>query len=121
MLYLIKLDSAYKIGYSQNVETRILHLSKTHVEFELLSTKFGSLKDEKELHRLCEEFKIKNELFEVNDEVIKIFNQYVCKYLKEDIDIYNNNCKSLKEKLKECNAVLNRLQEIEQYIKGYDE
>ena len=48
MLYLVKLDNAYKIGYSANVEERIKQLSPTHVEVELLSAKAGNKKDEKE-------------------------------------------------------------------------
>ena len=89
MLYLVKLDNAYKIGYTKNVESRIKNIFATHVDCKLVSTKFGNKKDEKELHSLCERYKIKNELFEVNEEVVNIFNIYISKHLLEDIKKVN--------------------------------
>ena len=77
MLYLVKLDSYYKIGYSDNIEQRLKQFEPTHIEVKLLSTKFGNRSDEKELHKLCKNFKIKNEIFEINEEVINIFNCYI--------------------------------------------
>ena len=86
MLYLIKLDNAYKIGFSENVEFRTKELFKTHIDCELLSTKFGNKKDEKELHTLCNNYFIKNELFQATPEVEKIFNTYISIHLKEEIN-----------------------------------
>ena len=77
MIYLVQLDNAYKIGYAKDVNKRIKNLSATHVVVNLIDSKEGKHKDEKELHKLCNNFKIKNELFEVNQEVLDIFKNYI--------------------------------------------
>lgn len=76
MIYLVQLDNAYKIGYAKNVEKRIKNLSATHVVVNLIDSKEGEISDEKALHKLCGNFKIKNELFEINDSVINTFKEY---------------------------------------------
>lgn len=85
MLYLIKLDSYYKIGFSNDVKKRLKQLSPTHVEVELISTKFGNEQDEKTIHLLCEKFKVKNELFIIDKEVEQIFNTYTSEHLQKSI------------------------------------
>lgn len=85
MLYLIKLDNAYKIGYTKDVSKRIKDLGTTHLIVELLSTKLGNKKDEKALHNLCKEYRIKNELFLPYKEVENLFNKYISANLKEQI------------------------------------
>ncbi len=77
MLYLVKLDNTYKIGYSKDPVKRIKQFQATHIDIELISTKCGSIKDEQHLHYLCAEYHIKNELFKQDNEVIKIFNTYI--------------------------------------------
>ena len=77
MIYLVQLDNAYKIGYAKDVNKRIKNLSATHVVVNLIDSKEGKHKDEKELHKLCNNFKIKNELFEINQEVLDIFKNYI--------------------------------------------
>jgi hypothetical protein len=77
MIYLVQLDNAYKIGYAKNAEKRIKNLSATHVVVNLIDSKEGKHKDEKELHKLCNTFKIKNELFEIREEVLEIFKNYI--------------------------------------------
>jgi len=91
MLYLLKLDSCYKIGYTKNIQERIKHLSVTHLEVELISTKHGDKNDEKEIHKLCRKYKIKNELFQINNEVEKIFNTYISIHIQQSI---NNTLKT---------------------------
>lgn len=56
MLYLVKLDNSYKIGFSKDIHKRIKQIGVTHKEVELISTKCGSKEDEKELHLLCKDF-----------------------------------------------------------------
>lgn len=102
MLYLVKLDNTYKIGYSEDIISRIKQISATHIEVELISTKLGNMKDEKKLHELCKEYHIKNELFTVNKEVCKIFNTYICENLrtpKDDIEQLKKENKRLTEEL----------------------
>ena len=79
MIYLVQLDNAYKIGYAKDVNKRIKNLSATHVVVNLIDSKEGKHKDEKELHKLCNNFKIKNELFEINNEILGIFKNYISK------------------------------------------
>lgn len=102
MLYLVKLDNTYKIGYSEDIISRIKQISATHIEVELISTKLGNMKDEKKLHELCKEYHIKNELFMVNKEVCKIFNTYICENLrtpKDDIEQLKKENERLTEEL----------------------
>ena len=98
MIYLIQLDNAYKIGYAKDVNKRIKNLSATHVVVNLIDSKEGKHKDEKELHKLCNNFKIKNELFEINNEVLDIFKNYISYSediqelkVENDISINSNN------------------------------
>ena len=46
MLYLFKLDNAYKIGYSDNVEERFKTLQTTHIESSIISIKEGTKEEE---------------------------------------------------------------------------
>lgn len=91
MLYLIKLDSYYKIGYSQDTLSRIKQLSPTHVDVELISTKLGNKDDEKEIHKLCKPYHIKNELFLISKEVESIFNTYISIHFEKEVA----NCNKL--------------------------
>lgn len=84
MLYLLKLDNAYKIGYSTNIKNRIKQLQSTHVDVELISTKFGNKHDETIIHLLCKDYHIKNELFQIDDNVTKIFNTFICTCQNEE-------------------------------------
>ena len=85
MIYLIQLDNAYKIGYAKDIEKRIKNLSATHIVINLIDSKEGLYKDEKELHKLCSNFKIKNELFTINETVVDIFKNYI-PYTEEIIE-----------------------------------
>ena len=76
MIYLIQLDNAYKIGYSDNIKDRINHLSKTHLDVKIISLREGDKKHEQLLHNACKEFHIKNELFKIDKLVIEIFKTY---------------------------------------------
>lgn len=106
MLYLVKLDNAYKIGYSKDVESRIKDLFVTHIDCELISTKFGNKRDEKSIHLLCEKYNIKNELFDINPKVVDIFNTYICYGLQEDIEKQNYVLKSYRDIKEQCEKVI---------------
>jgi len=77
VVYLIQLDNAYKIGYAKDINKRIKNLAATHIVVNLINYKEGEYKDEKALHKLCSNFRIKNELFEIRDEVLDIFKDYI--------------------------------------------
>jgi len=74
MLYLVKLDNAYKIGFT---------------------------KDEKDLHKICGNYRIKNELFKPCEEVENIFNLYISINLKKEINklesLFNANISNSKK------------------------
>ena len=113
MLYLVKLDNAYKIGYSKDVEARIKTLFTTHVDCKLISTKFGNKRDEETLHLLCEKYHIKNELFQIDVRVEEIFNTYISWGLKEDIEKQNKVIDSFKELKNQCGKVMSLIDPID--------
>jgi hypothetical protein len=90
MIYLVQLDNAYKIGYAKDINKRIKNLSATHVVVNLIDSKEGEISDERVIHKLCVSFKIKNELFEINDEVVQIFKNYVVPIKEPKYDNNNN-------------------------------
>lgn len=75
MLYLVKLDNTYKIGFSDNIENRLKSFTTSHPVVELVSSRFGGKTEEKILHNLCKNFCIRGEVFEISEEVVKIFNE----------------------------------------------
>ena len=90
MIYIVQLDNAYKIGYAKNIDKRIKNLSSTHIIVNLIDSKEGTYKDEKELHRLCDNFRIKNELFKIEEKVLDLFKNYI-PYTEEIEKIDSNN------------------------------
>lgn len=76
MLYLVKLDAAYKIGYTKNLKSRMSSFKTSCVTVELLSWREGSMENEKELHNALKEYNIKNELYEMNDELRELFDTF---------------------------------------------
>lgn len=112
MLYLVKLDSAYKIGYSKNPSQRIKQFESTHIEIKLISTKFGNKDDEKQLHLLCNDYHIKNELFKQDNNVIKIFNTYISENLMMEVNSLTKTISLQKEIIKNQDNIITILQEI---------
>lgn len=76
MLYLIQSNNYLKIGYTTNWKTREKHYNTHNPEFTLLKLKEGTSADEKYLHKLCNNYRIKNEWYEYNPNIIKIFMEY---------------------------------------------
>ena len=110
MVYLLKLDNFYKIGYSGNIEKRIKTLGVTHVDIQLLNTiDNGTYKDESFLHGKCGRFRIKNELFEACAEVELLFLEY--KFMR-----YQENTlrelKELRQRRDEEEARVDKLEEL---------
>lgn len=58
MIYLIQSGNLYKIGYTTNLEHRFDQYKQHNPTAILLDSKEGSRKDESNLHKLCEEYKI---------------------------------------------------------------
>jgi hypothetical protein len=58
MIYLIQSGNLYKIGYTTNLEHRFDQYKQHNPTAILLDSKEGSRKDESNLHKLCEEYRI---------------------------------------------------------------
>ncbi len=79
MLYLIKSNNYLKIGFSENESTfqNRLHSYKCHnPSFEVLEVCDGTIQDENNLHKLCDEYKYRTEWFYYSEEVLDIWNNY---------------------------------------------
>ena len=70
MLYLIKSNSFYKIGYASNIKQRMTEYMTHNPEFVLLGTCKGELNDEKQWHKKLQEHMIKGEWFKAPQDVI---------------------------------------------------
>lgn len=94
MLYLVKLDNTYKIGFSSNVEERMKSFKTTHIVVEVIATREGTITEEKCLHRLCNAHHIQNELFNIHEEVENIFKTHIFDdILEENIKLKKENNK----------------------------
>lgn len=76
MLYLIENENLYKIGYTANLKTRMSTYKTHNPECVLINTIEGSSNDEKQLHKLCEEYRYSKEWFYKNDDILELFNNY---------------------------------------------
>lgn len=77
MIYLIQSGNLYKIGYTTNLEHRFDQYKQHNPTAILLDSKEGSRKDESNLHKLCEEYKIDRPEWFNSDKVISIFRDYI--------------------------------------------
>lgn len=76
MLYLIENENLYKIGYTTNIKSRMSTYKTHNPECVLINTIEGTSNDEKNLHKLCEEYKHSKEWFYKNDNILELFNNY---------------------------------------------
>lgn len=82
MIYLIQSGNLYKIGYTNNLEHRFDQYKQHNPTAILLDSKEGSRKDESNLHKLCEEYRIDRPEWFNSDKVVTIFKDYIP--IKED-------------------------------------
>lgn len=82
MIYLIQSGNLYKIGYTNNLEYRFDQYKQHNPTAILLDSKEGSRKDESNLHKLCEEYRIDRPKWFNSDKVVTIFKDYIP--IKED-------------------------------------
>ena len=94
MLYLVKSNSAIKIGSTNNLKIRMKDYKTHNPDFELLDIADGTDLEEKILHSKLKEYKYKNsrEWFVDCKEVRKVWNDYTKstgkKYSQYDIEKY---------------------------------
>lgn len=117
MLYLVRLDGCLKIGYSNDIPNRIKSFQTSCLNVEFIASREGTVIEEKKMHELCSNFRIKNELFKDNDWVINLFKCHI--FEEKDIQITNlsNEIKKLRNenlKLVEENKLIQS--ELKRYI-----
>lgn len=85
MLYFIKSNDFYKIGFTNNLTNRIKNYLTTNPEFTLLGIKIGTKDDEAHYHYKLYEFLTKGEWMRLNEnivsELIEEFNEPVENHL----------------------------------------
>jgi hypothetical protein len=103
----VSLDSPVKIGFSLNPWARLKEVSTgNHEKLEVLLTFKASKKFESELHNAFSEFNIKNEWFQLPEDIISVFvdslkqTDNVVDLLRSNIDLLriNNEPPELEEK-----------------------
>lgn len=102
MLYLVKSNSAIKIGSAEDVKKRMIEYKTHNPDFELLDIANGTIKEEKELHYKLKDYSYKNlrEWFIDCDEVRKVWNDYILKNGKCP-EYYVEYCKPYTRRLTE--------------------
>lgn len=99
MIYLIESGNFYKIGFTENLKSRMKQYATHNPDYRLIDNFDGDKEDEKELHELCKEFHHSLEWFNKDERVLEIFQEYK----NSNMNIYNKKIKDLKfilEKLK---------------------
>jgi len=78
MIYFIRQNEEVKIGYTQNIETRLADLQvASPFELSVMLLIEGDLELESELHRTFEDYRIRGEWYWLNDDMKKfIASQY---------------------------------------------
>ena len=108
MLYLIRDRDYIKIGFTDNLDQRQKAYETTNCYAEVIMTKDGSRRDEKILHELCKQWHYKNEWFNYDDEIIRIFKEYKPD-VEEEVNNLKKKVKELEDSLKNINCKLNAL------------
>jgi len=70
MLYLIKSRNFIKIGYTDNLHTRMQNYRTHNPEIEILGFRFGDLQLEKYYHHIFRNRRVKQEWFDIPDYII---------------------------------------------------
>lgn len=108
MIYLIESGNFYKIGFIENLKSRMKQYATHNPDCKFVDSFNGDREDEKELHELCKEFNHSSEWFNKDKRILEIFQEYK----NSSINIYNKKIKDLKykvEKLKDDYDFLNKI------------
>lgn len=96
MIYLIESGNFYKIGFTENLKSRMKQYTIHNPDYRLIDNFDGDKEDEKELHELCKEFHHSLEWFNKDERILEIFQEYK----NFNMNIYNKEIKALKCKFK---------------------
>jgi len=92
MIYLIQnnLEDTFKIGYTNNVKTRLNSLQTGNsTELILLKVIEGTMEEEKKLHDKFKDFKILGEWFSFSEDILNYFNVHLDELESGNIIINN--------------------------------
>ena len=84
MIYLIKSNEYLKIGYTNNIGSRVKSYNTHNPDYEIVSVKSGSKVDEMRLHKLCRNYHYDKEWF------------YDVPYVREVFETYESFYKTIK-------------------------
>ena len=75
MLYFIKTENWYKVGYASNVTKRIEAYYTHNPSFEVIGVRKGDKKLETEYHNRCRQYPKKGEWFQIPEELVTEISQ----------------------------------------------
>lgn len=76
MIYLIESGNFYKIGFTENLKSRMKQYTTHNPDYRLIDNFDGDKEDEKELHELYKEFHHSLEWFNKDERILEIFQEY---------------------------------------------
>lgn len=97
MIYLIESGNFYKIGFTENLKSRMKQYATHNPDYRLIDNFDGDKEDEKELHELCKEFNHSSEWFNKDKRILEIFQEYK----NSDTVALNKKIKSLEQRVNE--------------------
>ena len=90
MIYLIESGNFYKIGFTENLKSRMKQYATHNPDCKLIDSFEGYIEDEKQLHELCKEFN-------QDKRILEIFQEYK----NSDTVALNKKIKSLEQRVNE--------------------
>lgn len=134
MIYLIEDRDYLKIGYTKDIQSRLMTYKTENVYCKLLSYKEGTAKDESILHELCKNYLYTGEWFNNVPAVKKIFEEYIScldkdykefiyilskrAYIIEDANKKGYNSYELHCSLKSFDVTNSKIKEINNFIRS---
>lgn len=97
MIYLIESGNFYKIGFTENLKSRMKQYATHNPDCKLIDSFEGYKEDEKQLHELCKEFNHSSEWFNKDKRILEIFQEYK----NSDTVALNKKIKSLEQRVDE--------------------
>lgn len=97
MIYLIESGNFYKIGFTENLKSRMKQYATHNPDCKLIDSFEGYKEDEKQLHKLCKEFNHSSEWFNKDKRILEIFQEYK----NSDTVALNKKIKSLEQRVDE--------------------
>lgn len=104
MIYVIKSGDKLKVGYTQNLEKRLISYRTHNPHIELITTMAGERKLEQGMHKHLAKYRVEGEWFEYNDQVMQYVrtieecvNEGLQKTITTNIKVIDDDEKLLEE------------------------